>query len=126
MQAANWACSHRKYFITKKGYIGVCAPNAKAGDLVCALHGGKSLYLLRSADIEPDDRAAGGPKQTLRQKLKHKLKLGKGKRIESNPPSKMDPSFQYVGECNIQGLSKQETFDELEHQNIPVQMFPLK
>ncbi|CAH0058500.1 unnamed protein product [Clonostachys solani] len=41
-------CAHRALFVTRKGYIGLAPWNAKEGDVVAVLDGGKTPYLLRS------------------------------------------------------------------------------
>jgi len=46
------ACAHRVLFVTKKGYMGLGPWNAKVGDAVCVLKGGKTPFLLRGADKE--------------------------------------------------------------------------
>ncbi len=48
----NRACAHRALFVTKAGYIGLAPWNAKVGDSVCVLAGGKTPYLLRAEGTE--------------------------------------------------------------------------
>jgi hypothetical protein len=40
-------CAHRALFVTRKGYIGLAPWNAKVGDAVFVLEGGKTPFLLR-------------------------------------------------------------------------------
>ncbi|KAH7347994.1 heterokaryon incompatibility protein-domain-containing protein [Pyrenochaeta sp. MPI-SDFR-AT-0127] len=40
-------CAHRALFVTQKGYIGLAPWNAKLGDLVFLLRGGKTPFILR-------------------------------------------------------------------------------
>ncbi|CAG9978008.1 unnamed protein product [Clonostachys byssicola] len=46
------ACAHRALFVTRKGYIGLAPWNAKEGDVVAVLDGGKTPYILRSASVD--------------------------------------------------------------------------
>lgn len=48
------ACAHRALFVTKKGYLGLAPWNAKAGDSVAILYGGKTPYLLRQQEGNPE------------------------------------------------------------------------
>ncbi|KAI0471591.1 heterokaryon incompatibility protein-domain-containing protein [Xylariaceae sp. FL0804] len=48
MEAHKMAAYGRRFFITKKGYMGLCHPTARAGDLVVLLAGGKTPYVLKS------------------------------------------------------------------------------
>ncbi|KAK3391250.1 heterokaryon incompatibility protein-domain-containing protein [Podospora didyma] len=41
------ACGHRRLLITGRGYMGLAPWNAKIGDKVCVLKGGKTPFLLR-------------------------------------------------------------------------------
>lgn len=41
------ACSNRALFVTAKGYVGLAPWNARKGDVVTILLGGKTPYLLR-------------------------------------------------------------------------------
>lgn len=41
------ACANRRLFVTGKGYIGLAPWNAREGDVVAVLLGGKMPYLLR-------------------------------------------------------------------------------
>ncbi|KAF2032729.1 hypothetical protein EK21DRAFT_109794 [Setomelanomma holmii] len=40
-------CGHRALFVTQSGYIGLAPWNAKLGDMVFVLRGGKSPFILR-------------------------------------------------------------------------------
>lgn len=40
-------CAHRAYFVTHRGYIGLAPWNAKLGDMVFVLKGGKTPFILR-------------------------------------------------------------------------------
>ncbi|VUC26144.1 unnamed protein product [Clonostachys rosea] len=46
------ACAHRAFFVTRKGYIGLAPWNAKKGDVVAVLDGGKTPYILRSVSVD--------------------------------------------------------------------------
>jgi hypothetical protein len=41
------ACCHRRLLVTKRGYFGLAPWNAQVGDVVAALHGGETPFLLR-------------------------------------------------------------------------------
>ncbi|KAH8648550.1 heterokaryon incompatibility protein-domain-containing protein [Xylariales sp. PMI_506] len=43
------ACAHRAMYVTKRGYIGLAPWNARQGDLLCILKGGRTPFLLRLA-----------------------------------------------------------------------------
>ncbi|KAH6708925.1 hypothetical protein BKA61DRAFT_615099 [Leptodontidium sp. MPI-SDFR-AT-0119] len=45
--AASNATVGRSFCITESGWMGICPPTAKPGDLICILFGGNVLYLLR-------------------------------------------------------------------------------
>jgi hypothetical protein len=40
-------CAHRALFVTKRGYIGLAPWNARRGDAVAVLSGGRTPYLIR-------------------------------------------------------------------------------
>ncbi|KAK0623689.1 heterokaryon incompatibility protein-domain-containing protein [Immersiella caudata] len=40
-------CAHRALFVTRRGYMGLAPWNARVGDAVCVLKGGKTPFLLR-------------------------------------------------------------------------------
>ncbi|KAI6081479.1 HET-domain-containing protein [Hypoxylon rubiginosum] len=48
-------CAHRALFVTSKGYIGLAPWNAKAGDKICLLSGGKTPFLLRETKEDSYD-----------------------------------------------------------------------
>jgi hypothetical protein len=48
MKRIHEVCAHRALYVTKKGFIGLAPWNAKPGDAISVLKGGKTLYLLRS------------------------------------------------------------------------------
>ncbi|SPO03249.1 uncharacterized protein DNG_05931 [Cephalotrichum gorgonifer] len=50
VERIHWATSHRAMFTTKTGYMGLAPWNAKAGDWICVLKGGKTPFLLRPRD----------------------------------------------------------------------------
>lgn len=50
MRQIHRVCAHRALFVTKLGYIGLAPWNAREGDEVAVLNGGRTLYLLRKAD----------------------------------------------------------------------------
>jgi hypothetical protein len=51
MRRIHKACGHRALFVTMKGYIGLAAWNARVGDSVCVLKGGRTPFLLRSMPL---------------------------------------------------------------------------
>ena len=48
-QAKNIACNYRRFFITKRGYIGLAPFSSRPGDKICILLGGKTPYVIRSS-----------------------------------------------------------------------------
>ncbi|KAL6412063.1 hypothetical protein AUP68_04444 [Ilyonectria robusta] len=46
------ACAHRALFVTARGYLGLAPWNARAGDKVAVLEGGKTPFLLRPASAD--------------------------------------------------------------------------
>jgi len=112
-QAVKWACEHRCFCVTTRGFLGVCTPNARPGDFVCLFLGGPSLYILRhlgsesendqSDHLDGDDDHGGG-----------------------TASSDQINRFAYIGECNIQQLSSPDTLKYLEEQERPVHTFDLR
>ncbi|KAK4185824.1 hypothetical protein QBC35DRAFT_296799 [Podospora australis] len=45
------ACAHRRFFMTKRGFIGLAPSNAGKGDVVAVLQGGKTPFLLRPRQV---------------------------------------------------------------------------
>lgn len=45
------ACAHRALFVTKKGYIGLAPWNAREGDEIAVLNGGRTPHLLRRTEV---------------------------------------------------------------------------
>jgi len=41
------ACMNRRFFVTRKGYMGLAPATAQKGDLVCILFGGNIPFILR-------------------------------------------------------------------------------
>ena len=44
------ACNDRRFFVTKKGYMGMAPESTKEGDLVAIIFGGKVPYIIRSTE----------------------------------------------------------------------------
>lgn len=51
MRRIHRVCAHRALFVTKKGYIGLAPWNAKEGDEIALLSGGRTPYILRGTDV---------------------------------------------------------------------------
>ncbi|KAI0850028.1 HET-domain-containing protein [Daldinia vernicosa] len=41
---------NRRFFLSKRGYMGLAPKNAKSGDMICVLAGGRLPFILRSAE----------------------------------------------------------------------------
>jgi len=48
MRRIHRACAHRSLFVTRRGHMGLAPWNARVGDQVAILHGGRTPYLLRT------------------------------------------------------------------------------
>ncbi|KAH7145402.1 heterokaryon incompatibility protein-domain-containing protein [Dactylonectria estremocensis] len=78
---------------------GLCPHNARPGDIVCMLHGGSVLYLLREKANPQENTSGDGGKQ--------------GKR------------FEFVGECLLQGHMNGQVVEEVEKNATAKEIFDL-
>jgi hypothetical protein len=45
-------CKNRRFFITKRGHLGIGPPTLKEGDVCCVLFGAKVPFILRRLDSQ--------------------------------------------------------------------------
>ena len=80
--------SGRNFFRSKKGYIGFTTTDAKIGDLIAILPGGRVPYILRQADLGPESK------------------------LQKDNPEKTHPCFyNIIGDAYVHGIMDGEVFD---------------
>ena len=111
-KAVQFACEYRCFCITVRGFLGVCDPSAKPGDLVTILLGGPSLYLLRCSETESEDETGDSSRH-------FDTAWFEGDWYQEGK------SYKYVGECNIYPLSSARTLKIIEENERPMNVFNL-
>jgi hypothetical protein len=95
---AGKACEDRIFFITSKGYFGLCPRATELGDLVVALYGGSVLYILRP--VSPHLASTSIP-----------LSTGTG--------------YLFIGECYVHGLMDGSVVNKDIHPDLQSEWFYL-
>jgi hypothetical protein len=90
---ADKACNGRRFFVTRRGFMGIGPLRAKTGDTVAILKGGNVPYILRHDREEvPDDKQGNLPKtfKLVGEAYIHGLSDGQGIAHMKNPESMTD------------------------------------
>jgi hypothetical protein len=87
-------CNKRKFFHTKKGFVGLGPGALRTGDFVAVLLGSDVPFVIREVWKEGDESIE--------------------MRREANRPIPMDMKFQLVGECYVHGLMQGQAVKGIE------------
>jgi hypothetical protein len=90
------ACRGQRFFISKKGCMGLCPPETRPGDEIVILFGGKSPFILRRTSgmiLEPRVR------ETEEIYLNHRLSIQEG------------AGHALIGDCYVDGIMHGEALD---------------
>jgi hypothetical protein len=90
---ADKACNGRRFFVTRRGFMGIGPLRARTGDAIAILKGGNVPYILRHDREEvPDDKQGNLPKtfKLVGEAYIHGLSDGQGIAHMKNPESMTD------------------------------------